>query len=186
MEIGDLLNMIDVRKLTMKDEILINDIEKMLIDAFPEKTKGKWYKCIIESLMDDRISIIAVLDNQVVGFIGGIRKYNGFVYELHPLIVKKDFRKKGIGRLLIQALEEEVKNRGGLTVWLGTDDEDDATSLSQVDLYENTCDHIKNITNIKNHPYEFYQRLGYVIVGVLPDANGYRKPDIFMAKRVGK
>lgn len=34
------------------------------------------------------------------------------------------------------------------------------------------------------HPYEFYQKLGYSIVGVLPDANGFEKPDIFMAKRV--
>jgi len=26
--------------------------------------------------------------------------------------------------------------------------------------------------------------MGFVIVGVLPDANGFGKPDIFMAKRV--
>jgi hypothetical protein len=31
---------------------------------------------------------------------------------------------------------------------------------------------------------EFYQKLGYVIVGVIPDANGFGKPDIFMAKRL--
>jgi aminoglycoside 6'-N-acetyltransferase I len=33
---------------------------------------------------------------------------------------------------------------------------------------------------------KFYQKLGYVIVGVIPDANGPGKPDIMMAKRVGK
>lgn len=34
-------------------------------------------------------------------------------------------------------------------------------------------------------PYEFYQKLGYAIIGVVPDANGLGKPDILMAKRVG-
>jgi aminoglycoside 6'-N-acetyltransferase I len=34
------------------------------------------------------------------------------------------------------------------------------------------------------HPYEFYKKVGFTIVGVLPDANGFGKPDIFMAKRV--
>jgi hypothetical protein len=32
------------------------------------------------------------------------------------------------------------------------------------------------------HPGEFYLRLGFRIVGVLPDANGRGKPDIFVAK----
>ncbi len=38
------------------------------------------------------------------------------------------------------------------------------------------------IRNPGGHPYEFYQKLGYVIVGVVPDANGFGKPDIYMAK----
>jgi aminoglycoside 6'-N-acetyltransferase I len=33
---------------------------------------------------------------------------------------------------------------------------------------------------------EFYRKLGFVIVGVVPDANGPGKPDILMAKRVGR
>jgi aminoglycoside 6'-N-acetyltransferase I len=38
--------------------------------------------------------------------------------------------------------------------------------------------------NLKNHPFTFYERLGYHIVGVIPDANGIGKPDILMAKRL--
>lgn len=55
-----------------------------------------------------------------------------------------------------------------------------------MDLYQNLWEQIANIRNFKRHPYEFYQKLGYVIVGVMPDANGTGKPDIIMAKRVAR
>ena len=37
---------------------------------------------------------------------------------------------------------------------------------------------------IYGHPFAFYRKLGFVLAGVLPDANGRGKPDIFMAKRL--
>ena len=71
-------------------------------------------------------------------------------------------------------------------MWLGSDDEDALTSLGGVDLYPNPLDHLAQIKNLHGHPYEFYQKLGFVIVGVMPDANGFGKPDIYMAKRVSQ
>jgi aminoglycoside 6'-N-acetyltransferase I len=58
------------------------------------------------------------------------------------------------------------------------------TSLSGVNLYPNVFEHIARIKNLRSHPYEFYQKCGFVIVGVIPDANGLGKPDIYMAKSV--
>ena len=34
------------------------------------------------------------------------------------------------------------------------------------------------------HPVAFYRKLGYAVVGLLPDVNGFGKPDILMAKRM--
>jgi aminoglycoside 6'-N-acetyltransferase I len=53
-----------------------------------------------------------------------------------------------------------------------------------VDLYPDVLEHLANIKNLRGHPYEFYQKIGFSIVGVMPDANGPGKPDIYMAKRV--
>jgi aminoglycoside 6'-N-acetyltransferase I len=106
------------------------------------------------------------------------------VWELHPIVVRPDQQKQGIGRALIADFEQQVKARGGLTIQLGTDDEDHMTTLSGVDLYDNLWEKIANIRNLKGHPYEFYQKCGYKIIGVMPDANGRGKPDIYMGKRV--
>ncbi len=144
-------------------------------------------KEVQESFGSDRISRVAVEESgRVLGWIGGIRQYDGHVWELHPLVVDPDHRGKGIGRALVADLEEKVRERGCNTLWLGTDDEDDQTSLSGIDLYPNPLEHLAMIQNLRGHPYGFYEKQGFVIVGVMPDANGPGKPDILMAKRIGR
>ena len=34
----------------------------------------------------------------------------------------------------------------------------------------------------RRHPFQFYRKLGYVVTGVMPDANGRGRPDIYMSK----
>jgi aminoglycoside 6'-N-acetyltransferase I len=110
--------------------------------------------------------------------------YQGRVWELHPMIVRRECRDQGVGRALVNDFEEQVRSRGGSTIYLGTDDENDRTSLGGVDLYLDPLGAAARIQNLRRHPFEFYRKVGFVIVGVLPDANGFGKPDIFMAKRV--
>ena len=136
---------------------------------------------------DDRISLVAVDSrNKVLGWVGAIRQYEGHAWELHPLVVHGDHRRRGIGRDLVAELEERVRQRGGISLYLGTDDEDFMTSIGGVDLYPDVLGALAGIRNLKDHPFEFYQRLGFTVVGVLPDANGPGKPDIFMAKRIAQ
>ncbi|MEO0986985.1 MAG: GNAT family N-acetyltransferase, partial [Cyanobacteria bacterium J06639_14] len=121
---------------------------------------------------------------QVLGWIGGICQYDVHGWELHPLVVSPDYQRQGIGRRLVADLEIQVGQRGGTTLYLGTDDETGLTSLAGIDLYPNPLEHLMRIQNLGGHPYSFYQKVGFTVVGVLPDANGPGKPDIFMAKRI--
>jgi aminoglycoside 6'-N-acetyltransferase I len=122
---------------------------------------------------------------RLLGWIGGLPEYDGHVWELHPLVVQPEHQQQGIGQALVADFEQQVAQRGGLTITLGSDDEDDMTSLAGADLYDNLPEKIANIRNLKRHPYEFYLKCGYRIIGVVPDANGRGKPDIIMGKRMG-
>lgn len=164
---------------------------KILHEGFLEMAPNAWPDMesaldeVRECMGDDRILLAAINeDGALLGWIGGIPQYNGNVWELHPIVVERALRRNGIGRALVAALEAEVKTRGGITIMLGTDDEMGLTTLSGKDLYKDTWQQIAGIKNLKNHPFEFYKKLGYQIVGVIPDANGPGKPDIYMAKRV--
>jgi aminoglycoside 6'-N-acetyltransferase I len=174
-----------------EDEGMLHQTAMLLVDGFREHYPESWPNLEAglaearESLQPDRISRVAVDDDgTVLGWIGGIPQYDGRVWELHPLVVAAAYQGQGIGRALVADLEARARERGGLTLWAGSDDEDDRTSLGGVDLYDDLPRKIADIRNLGGHPYTFYQRLGFAIVGVMPDANGFGKPDIFLAKRI--
>ena len=128
----------------------------------------------------------ALVDGQVVlGWVGGLPEYQGRVWELHPIVVRREHRRKGVGRALVEAFEMEASGRGALTVTLGTDDDSGMTSLADVDLYSDVSRHLAELRDLgRGHPFLFYRKLGYMVTGVMPDANGRGRPDIFMSKRI--
>ena len=152
---------------------------RLLVDGFREHWPNAWPDMgsareeVEEALEAEKLCRAAVDENgRVLGWVGGIPGYDGNVWELHPLVVAAAERGKGIGRALVSDLEDRVRERGGLTLWLGTDDEDDMTSLSGVDLYDNLPTRLANVEDRKGHPFGFYRKCGFVIAGVVPDANG--------------
>jgi aminoglycoside 6'-N-acetyltransferase I len=172
------------------DEEIVRQAASLLVEGFKDHWPGAWpdindaLKEVRESFGEGRISRVALAeDGTVLGWIGGIASYGGNVWELHPLVVRPDLQGRGIGRALVADLESRVRERGALTLWLGTDDEANMTTLSGVDLYPDVLEHLANIRNPRGHPYGFYQKLGFSVVGAMPDANGEGKPDIYMAKR---
>lgn len=179
-----------ISDLNAGDEKTIHQIAELLKEAFAHvpgwlPTDEDALAEVRESFGPNRISRVALDENgNGIGWIGGIESYHGNVYELHPLAVKSDHQGQGIGTALVRDFEEQVRQRGAGTVYLGTDDEFGGTTLYGQNLYPNVLEHLANIRNIGRHPSEFYRKCGYSIVGLLPDANGLGKPDIFMAKRV--
>ena len=165
-----------------------DDAADILREAFPWCYGGNEAdKKIKRMLSKRRIGLVAIINTdtglRVAGVIGAIPQYGITGWELDPLAVLKEYRGLGIGRFLIKSIEDEVAKRGGVMIYLGSDDEHGTTSLYGVDLFEDTFEKIKNIES-HGHPFPFYEKMGYKIVGVFPDANGIGKPDIWMAKRL--
>ena len=176
------------------DAALIDQMARLLVEGFRVVAPDAWetFEEAQQEIHDILADVIggfcrAALDegDRVLGWGGGLYRY-GLVWELHPLVVDPERQGQGVGRALVLDLEAQVRERGGLTVLLGTDDEADLTTLSGVDLYQDTGKHIAEAQGKRPHALEFYRTLGYTIVGIVPDANGSGKPDILMAKRVGR
>jgi aminoglycoside 6'-N-acetyltransferase I len=135
-----------------------------------------------ESFRSDGISRVLLEGDRVVAWIGADQQFNGRVVEIHPLIVAKKYQGKGLGRQMVNHVETWAKAQGALTLWAGTSDEMNATSLSGVDVYGNVGGAIANFRLLSDHPCGFWLKLGFQIVGVLPDAEGVGKPNIILAK----
>ena len=165
----------------------LNAAARMLSDSLPNgwPTLKDALNEIDQLLKSNNNYMIAAVEkDMVLGWAGLLEPiYNGNVIELHPLVVKFDVRGQGIGKSLVLELEHEAKKRGALTIYLGSDDESEngETSLANVDLYDDLPSHIMNFKS-GTHPSGFYLKMGYKIIGVMPDANGIGKPDIIFGK----
>ena len=125
--------LMQVLDLSPDNDLFIQQAALILLDCFGHLPSG--YPTLEESIQEVRnsfapnwISRIAMdRSRTVLGWIGGTQQYDGRVWELHPLVVKSGFREQGIGRSLVMDLETQVKKRGGITLWVGTDDEEKKT-----------------------------------------------------------
>lgn len=169
----------------------IRQAAQILTDSLPEAwpTIEAALEEIHKRLIPEN-TLLAAMDanaaGQVLGW-GGILAptYDGRVFELHPLCVREDRRGEGTGRAIVSALEAAAREQGGLTIWMGADDESDEgeTSLAHADLFDRLPDRLRDFQP-GTHQTAFYLKIGYQIIGVMPDANGPGKPDIYLGKRL--
>lgn len=179
-----------IRELEKEDITIKEQAAELLFRGFADMSPASWPTMrdamdeVEDSFGPGRISIVAIEGHTVLGWAAAIRQYGGNTWELHPVVVHKEHRKAGVGTALIIDIESRIVEHGGLTLWVGTDDESGQTNLYGQNLYPDPLAKLAAIQNLKDHPYIFYERLGFSLCGVIPDANGLGKPDIFLAKRV--
>lgn len=174
--------------LATQSPAILEQAARMLVEEFGEPAGWPDLDSAREEVarvLDEGFALAAIEDATLIGWIGGLPEYAGRVWELHPMVVRQSHRRRGFGRRLVAAFEEEARGRGALTVTLGTDDDSGMTSLADVDLYDDLPRHLSQLQDRgRGHPFRYYQSLGYVVSGVLPDANGRGRPDIYLSKAI--
>jgi aminoglycoside 6'-N-acetyltransferase I len=180
---------VDIVRLTRAGDDLRSAAARILTAAFSHipvwSTITEARAEVDECFSADRVAFGVTLDGDLAGWVGAI-KHSEPLWELHPIAVRPDAHRRGVGRLLVETLEDEAERQGALTISLGTDDEFGGTNLFGTDVYPTPLEHLTQLRVVTAHPYQFFERLGFSIVGVIPDANGPGKHDILMAKRVGR
>jgi aminoglycoside 6'-N-acetyltransferase I len=132
----------------------------------------------------DWLGYAALEGERLVGWVGALRSYT-HGWEIHPLVVAPGWQRRGIGSALLERLEARARGDGVVTLFLGSDDDYDGTTLYGRDLWSDVLGHAAAVeATPRGHALTFYHRHGYRIVGVLPDVNGPGRPDILMAKRL--
>lgn len=180
--------------LTLEQAERVAACAQILVNAFAEHWPEAWPTLEeaheeIRGILEDEDGFIRVaLDENgaALGWIGGLAHYEGNVCELHPLAVDPAAQGHGVGRALVADFEAQALARGAHTIMVLSDDVDSMTNLSGIDLYPRPFEHLAEIRNLKGHPYEFYQKQGYALSGIIPDANGFGKPDLLLTKRLRK
>lgn len=175
-----------ISDLDRHDPRVIAQVAALLVEAFPHwlEATALAREEVDRLLGEDGIYLAATTGATIVGWIGAQRQYS-HAWEIHPLVVAAAARGRGIGRALVATLESRVRAQGALTLYLGADDDrpSPGTSAGGIALFPNVLAHAASL-RVSDHPAGFYRRLGFEVVGLIPDANGPGKPDILLAKRI--
>ena len=130
--------MAKITNMTLDD---LNDIKDILISDFDDF----WNYSILKSELESPNSyyLVARDNSNIVGF-AGIKLVipDG---DIMNIVVKKDFRKKGLGSLLLKNLIDLAKSLGVKTIFLEVDDK----NFPAISLYNKFG--FKNISKRKNY-----------------------------------
>jgi aminoglycoside 6'-N-acetyltransferase I len=104
-----------ITDLCEENEATVHDVAALLLEGFHDLGSG-WpdveaaFREVSETLKPGRISRVALAeDGTVVGQTAAASRYDGNVWELHPLVVRPQYQGKGIGRALVDDLETLVR-----------------------------------------------------------------------------
>ena len=142
-------------------ELLVEGFAQHWPDAWPDHDSAM--ASVAEALSGGRIGRVAVDDaGDVMGWSAAEPLYNGNVWELTVLVVRPALQRQGIGSALVHDMERQVRERGGLTIWLGSDDEDDMTSLAGVDLFPDPLERLARIKDPEGAPVRVLPEAGFL------------------------
>ena len=179
---------VEFRDLDPNDEPLLQRLTQLSFDAAALHAPN-WLPTLDDArqelddaLRDGKISR-CLFERGIPVAWGSITPLYGKVWEIHPLLVHVEHHRRGFGKLVVRDLEAHASRKGAGVLFVSTSDETDSTSLGGRDLFIDPIGALATIEHRRSAALQFWTRMGYEIVGLIPDAEGVGKPSIHLAKR---
>jgi aminoglycoside 6'-N-acetyltransferase I len=87
-----------------------------------------------------------------------------------------------VGRALLRTVEEAARELGMDALMIALEDEAGLTSLSGRSLFPDPLAPMTRFVPPASHPSRFLQRMGFALTGVLPEAAGPGRPELWFTK----
>jgi aminoglycoside 6'-N-acetyltransferase I len=134
----------------------------------------------------DALSFVALnLAGEVCGLVGAAPLRSSSVLRVYPLVVDPPFQRRGVGRTLVRALESAALSSGMTTLMMTLEDEAGLTSLAGRSLFPDPLAPMTRFVPPASHPSAFLKRLGFALTGVIPEAAGPGRPELWFVKALG-
>lgn len=131
----------------------------------------------------DAVTFVALnLAGEVCGLASAAPYRSSSVLRVHPLVVDPPFQRRGVGRTLLKTVEDAARELGFSTLILALEDEAGQTSLSGKSLFPDPLAPMTRFVPPAAHPSTFLKRMGFGLTGVLPEAAGPGRPELWFAK----
>lgn len=179
---------VEIRDFDAADAGLVDDLAQLSVDAAAMHAP-RWLPTLADAHEELRDASVEGHTTRVLYEDGAPRGWGsvfhvyGSVWEFHPLLVDVAHHRRGLGSRLVEDLEGHVASAGGGVLFVSTSDETGATSLSRTDLYVDPIRALASFEVSESPAVAFWVRMGFSLVGLLPDAEGLGKPSIHLAKR---
>lgn len=95
----------------------LNEVKGIYVELLKPMKRTTYSKEMLEAMIKEKNSLclVAEYNKKIIGVIAG-RGEGKKSFWIYIIVVKKDFRKEGIGKLLVKNLFEKVKKSGGKRV----------------------------------------------------------------------
>jgi aminoglycoside 6'-N-acetyltransferase I len=184
-----------ITDLTCDDQAALRQAAELLVDLLDWPSLDAALEEVRACVEPGKIARVAVAGETVLGWIGG-QRYESDIWELHPLVVREEHQRLGIGRRLVADLEERMRVCGVTAVVVGGDVIRDEAALAPLAAYSIELAGI--VASLRRsgvvpldigaclpqdaYQHTFYERCGYVIVGIVPIENA--AGNVYMAKEI--
>lgn len=131
----------------------------------------------------DAITFVALnLAGEVCGLASASPYRSSAMLRMQLLVVDPPFQRRGVGRTLLRTVEEAGRELGMSTLMIALDDEAGLTPLAGRSLFPDPLAPMTKFVPPAAHPSTFLKRMGYALTGVLPEAAGPGRPELWFAR----